>query len=82
MLDIACVWQVPRLVNTLSLLQRHAPSMPRSGPQCALLQHFPHGFGSLRTIRPSMGSPAPGWGTPQQEQVGLKVLSLGWLSDM
>ncbi|KAL3137484.1 hypothetical protein ABBQ38_004773 [Trebouxia sp. C0009 RCD-2024] len=44
---------VPRLVDTLSLLRRHAPSAP--------LHHYPHGFGSFRTVRPNMSSPAPGW---------------------
>ena len=45
--------QVPRLVDTLSLLRRQAPSVP--------LHHFQHGFGSLLTVRTSMTSPAPGW---------------------
>ncbi|KAL0033703.1 hypothetical protein WJX77_001675 [Trebouxia sp. C0004] len=44
---------VPRLVDTLSLLRRQAPSAP--------LHHFQHGFGSLRTVRPNMTNPAPGW---------------------
>ena len=62
--------QVPRLVDTLSLLRRQAPSAP--------LHHFQHGFGSLRTVRPNMTNPAPGWYYYAKNKVGL--CSPDWMS--